>query len=160
MAEQSSYQVTPKVGMNHYNPQDQSRKIPSSDIVDLCPVVTGILITFVCVQCRRPFQAYQPTVAGLAFGKHACPECKMINELWPEDFLAAIEQFFPHCNFEELSFIKNEGSRIARTWYRDSPMTEVLMYKGVNLGEPTERVLLSYVLTGLYKAYLANQEKK
>ena len=142
--------------MNVSSPPEQT--IRPSDIVAINPIITGILVTISCRQCEKQFEKLQPTVDTLAFGYYTCPGCQTVYKLWPEDFLAALDKFFPHWTSNELLQIKEEGSRIARDWYRVGSLAELLMYKGVNLGEPTERVLLSYILNGLAKAHLAKQE--
>ena len=144
--------------VNVSSPSDPT--IRPSDIIGINPIITGILVTVSCRQCGSQFEKLQSTVDTLAFGQYTCPGCQTVYNLWPEDFIAALDKFFPHCSGEQLSQIKEEGSRIARNWYRAGSLAELLMYKGVNLGEPTERVLLSYILNGLAKAHLAKQELK
>ena len=130
------------------------------DIVAINPIITGILVTVSCRHCGSQFEKLQPTVDTLAFGQYTCPGCQTVYDLWPEDFLAALDRFFPRCSGEQLSQIKKEGSHIARNWYRVGPLAELLTYKGINLGQPTERVLLSFILTGLFKAQLTSQGQR
>ena len=144
--------------MNEFGPSQQT--IRPSDVLAINPIITGIVVTISCRHCGKQFEQLQPTMDTLAFGRYTCPGCQTVYDLWPEDFLAALDQFFPHCSHEELSQVKKEASRIATNWYRSSPLAEVLTYKGVNLGEPTERVLLSFILTGLFKAHLASQGQR
>ena len=137
------------------SPSEQ--RIQSSDIVGINPIITGILVAVSCRHCGKQFEKLQPTVDTLAFGQYTCPECQTVYDLWPEDFLAALDRFFPQSSSEQLSEIKKEASRIARNWCRFGSLTEPLTYRGVNLGQPAERVLLSFILTGLFKAQLASQ---
>lgn len=130
-----------------------------SDVLAIKPSITGIVVTVSCRQCRSQFEKSQSTIDAMAFGRYTCPNCETDYNLWPEDFLKALNNFFPHCTRVELMQIKKEASRIACSWYQAKPLAAALMYKGVNLGEPTERVLLSYILNGIFQAYLMNQQK-
>ena len=137
-----------------------SHNLGSIDVVALRPVVTGIFITLSCRNCGNQFESYQPTVAGLGFGQHVCPGCQTVYEFGPEDLQSALDMFFPHCKLDEMLQIKKEGSRIARAWHQDGHLADLLNYKGINLGQPTERVLLSFILTGLFRAHKLKQEKQ
>jgi len=124
-----------------------------ADIVGLNPVVIGVYILLYCRDCAHTFESYQPTLACVAFGKHTCPQCRAVYEVWPEDFQAALDRHLPPLSLEEMTQLTGEATRIAENWYRVNPLAQLLTYKGINLGEPTERALVSFIAQGLYAAY-------
>lgn len=125
-----------------------------SDILAITPLVTGVLVRVKCRYCRAVIEQLQPSIDTLVFGRYSCTGCQRVCHLWPEDFVAALDWFFPHSSVDELIQIKKESSRIARNWYKVNPLAEHLMYKGINLGEPTERFLLSFILSGLFQDHV------
>jgi hypothetical protein len=120
------------------------------EVIGLRPAVTGVFVSIRCCSCREAFESYQPTVSGVPLGGHQCPRCHDVYEMRPEDFEAALDRFVPPRSFEEMVEITEEATRIAETWHQAAPLAELFFYKGVNLGEMTERYLLSYITLGLY----------
>ncbi len=122
------------------------------EIVDVRPHVAGVDVTIRCRVCGHTFDRYQPTVAGAALGRHICPQCQAVYEVWPEEFIKVLDRFLPPRDFEEMLRMNEEVTRIAGTWYQAKPMASLLTYRGVNLGEPTERELAAFITQGLYAA--------
>ncbi len=122
-------------------------------IIGLLPMVIGVYLQFRCQACGQAFTSYQTTLACVAIGRHTCPQCQAVYEVWPEDFAAALDRFLPPLGLEELTRLTAEATRIAETWYRVGPLARLLTYKGVNLGESAERVLVSFIAQGLYASY-------
>ena len=124
-----------------------------AEIVGLNPVVIGAYVTLHCQDCHHNFESYQPTLACVAFGRHTCPKCRAVYEVWPEDFQAALDRHLPPLSWEEMTRLTAEATRIAENWYRLGPLDRWLTYKGLNLGEATERALVAFIAQGLYVAY-------
>jgi|GEM_PF-3510213 len=124
-----------------------------AQIVELLPVVTGVYLILHCQVCDRTFSSYQTTVACMAIGQCTCPQCQAVYEVWPEDFIAALNRHRPPLHMEDLDRITAESTRIAETWYQVGPLAQLLNYKGVNLGESAERFLASFISQGLYISY-------
>jgi phage FluMu protein Com len=122
------------------------------EITGIRPDVVGVYLSIRCRKCAGLFETYQTTIAGLAFGNHSCPLCRADNEIQPEDFANALDRFLPAQSQDAMVNLSNEASRIAENWYRREPFATLLTFKGVNLGEPTERFLLSYITLGLFAA--------
>ena len=133
------------------NPQDSDSR-PAA-IVGLNPVMTGVYITLRCKDCAHTFATYQATLACVAFGRHTCPKCQAVYEVWPEDFQTALDRHLPRLSLEEMTLLTAEAARIAENWYRVDHLAQCLTYKGINLGEPAERPLASFIAQGLYVAY-------
>ncbi len=104
------------------------------------------------------FEHFLATVAGLGFGRFECPDCRSGQEIFPEDFFTALGRFLPTRNKEETGQLTQEADRIAEKWYRNNSLAELFSYRGVNLGEPTERALFTYISLGLYLD-AANRQK-
>lgn len=123
------------------------------EIVGLRPSVTGVFVSIRCRSCSGAFESYQPTVAGVAMGRHECPRCHDVWEVSPEVFEAALDRYLPPRSFEEMVEVTEEATRIAETWHQDATLAEILTYKGMNLGALTERYLLSYITLGLHQSW-------
>jgi len=117
------------------------------------PVLTGVYIDIRCQDCGQTFMVYQATLACMALGRHTCPHCQAVFEVWPEDFPAALDRHLPPLSHEEMTRLTVEATRIAENWYRVDPLARGLTYKGINLGGPAERPLVSFIAQGLYVAY-------
>ncbi|MEW6386274.1 MAG: hypothetical protein AB1491_01985 [Thermodesulfobacteriota bacterium] len=126
---------------------------PPAEIVGLNPVVIGVYIMLRCQDCDQTFESYQPTLACVALGRHTCPQCQAVYEVRPDDFQAALDRYLPPLSLEEMTDLTAEATRLAENWYRVGPVARLLTYKGLNLGEPTERALVSFIAHGLYAAY-------
>lgn len=126
--------------------------IRAPDIIGLRMITDGLWITLRCCACGHAFERYQTTIASVAIGRHACPQCHTINEVCPEDFEAALDRYLPARSMDEMMRLTEEATRITETWYRVGPLNELLDYHGVNLGEGPERELVAFVVQGLYIA--------
>ncbi|MHB8066845.1 MAG: hypothetical protein ACYDIC_02980 [Desulfobaccales bacterium] len=124
-----------------------------ADIVGLIPLMTGVFNILRCQDCDHIFNSYQPTLAGVAFGRHTCPKCHAVYEVWPDDFQTALDRYLPPLSLKEMDRLTAEATRIAENWYRSDQLAQFLTYKGINLGEPAERPLVSFISQGLYAAY-------
>jgi hypothetical protein len=113
--------------------------------------VFGIFLTLKCPACQHIFESYQFTVAGIAMGPHPCPQCRAELRVYPEALDTALKKFLPARTYKELAELTEEASRLAENWYRAQPLDQVLTYRGINLGEPTERWLAAYFIQGLLK---------
>lgn len=129
------------------------------DIIGLRPAVIGVFVLLRCRSCTNSFEGYQPTVAGVAIGKYQCPGCQCFYEVMPEDFEAALDKFMPALSFDEMVGLTEEATRIAETWHQKEPMAALLTYKGINLGELTERYLLSYITLGLQQTPPSDEDQ-
>lgn len=148
--EPKSVPVEEDQGPQPSEPKGQKSRTP--EIIGLRPSVTGVFVLLGCRSCKQAFERFQPTVAGVALGLHACPNCHDLYEVKPEDFEAALDRFLPPRSLEEMTAVTEEATRVAETWHQSPPLARLLTYKGFNLGEPTERFLLSHVALGLYPA--------
>lgn len=123
-----------------------------SDITGLRPDVTGVFVSLRCSGCATAFEAYQPTVAGLAFGQHACPRCGAVSEVAPEDFAAALDRFLPEERWEELVRLTGEATRVAESWHQMPELRSILRHRDVELGPATERQIVALIAAGLNAA--------
>ncbi|MGD0626834.1 MAG: methyltransferase domain-containing protein [Thermodesulfobacteriota bacterium] len=130
------------------------------EISGIRPADTGIFISLRCRACGKEFESYQTTIAGVPIARHICLHCRTIHEVEPEIFLAALDQYLPGATFQEMIQITEEASRIGETWYRSPTLADLLTYRGVNLGEPMERELLSFITTGLYSHWAASNRRR
>ena len=128
------------------------------NITGIRPALEGVYVSLICWKCSEAFEHFLATVAGLGFGRFECPCCRSVHEIFPEDFLAALEQFLPTRSKEEMGQLTQEADRIAKNWYRNKSLADLFSYRGVNLGEPTERALFVYISLGLYLD-AANRQK-
>ena len=124
-----------------------------ADIVGVNPVLIGAYVILRCQDCDHTFESYQPTLVCVALRQHSCPNCQAVYEVWPEGFQAALDRHLPPLSWEEMTLLTAEATRIAENWYRVGPLARWLTYKGLNLGEPTERALVAFIAQGLYIAY-------
>jgi len=124
------------------------------ELIDLIGVrgsVFGIFLTLKCPECQHVFEVYQFTVAGIAIGRHCCPQCRTDLTVPPETLNAALKKYLPLRTYKEFAELTEEAARLAENWYRTHPLDQVLTYRGINLGEPTERWLAAYFIQGLIK---------
>jgi hypothetical protein len=145
--------------MGTNKPSAQSSEGQSPDIVGLRPDVVGVYVSFRCRGCAHLFERYQPTVAGIVIGLHTCPKCQAACEVSPELFEDALERFMPNLGVEEMIQQNEEASHITEQWYRIAPLAKLLTYRGINLGEPTERYLLSFITLGLNSTQPGSEEQ-
>ncbi len=125
--------------------------IHTHDIVDVRGDIRGTHISYRCRSCQHVFESYRETLAGVSCGSYPCPSCGERAELSPRVFVEFASQCFPYSDLGNLVDLTNEASRIAREWYRHPKIAAVLRHRGVDLGEPTERELLSFVSDGLLR---------
>ncbi len=118
-------------------------------VVGLRGSVWGLYLTLRCRGCRKIFEVYQPTVAGIAVGGHVCPQCGVRSEVLPETLEEALVRFFPSYSYQEMAGLTEEAARLAENWHQVKPLPRVLSYRGINLGEPTERWLAAFFVQGL-----------
>jgi phage FluMu protein Com len=111
--------------------------------------VLGLYLTLECPGCGQAFEGYQPTVAGMAVGRHECPRCRLVTEVTPDDLETALPQFAPSRSFVEMAALTAEAAHLAENWYRTPPLDQVLGWQGLNLGEPAERWLAAFFVQGL-----------
>ncbi len=124
----------------------------SVNIIAIRPAVEGTYISIQCRSCSNLFTSYQPTVAGVAIGQHKCPNCQEVHKISPEDFESALDNIIPARNFEQIKQHLAEASTIAESWYRIEGISQFMIHRGLNLGQPAERGLLSVITQGLDKA--------
>lgn len=130
----------------------------SPEIIGLRPAVTGAYVTLRCRSCSHSFSGFQPTVAGVAVGQHRCPNCGALYGVGPKEFEAALDRFLPERSFEEMVAITEEATRIAESWHQREPLCGLVTYKGINLGSPTERYLMSHITLGLQRHVPPSEE--
>lgn len=135
--------------VNEHDAGESPKEAKPPEIIGLRPAVTGAYLTFNCRSCSKPFAGFQPTVAGVAVGQHRCPDCGALYSVGPEEFEAALDRFLPERSFEEMAAITEEATRIAESWHQVEPLRGLVTYKGINLGAPTERYLMSHITLGL-----------
>jgi hypothetical protein len=86
-------------------------------------------------------------------GRHRCDACGAESEIRPEDFLAALDVLLPCYSDETIRDLTNAASDIGESWYRTEAMAQLLAFRGVDLGPPTEWELLSFISNGIYRDY-------
>ncbi len=122
------------------------------DIIAIRPAVEGTYITIQCRSCSNHFTSYQPTVAGVAIGQHKCTNCQEVHKISPENFESALDKIIPARSFEQIKQHIEEASTIAESWYRIEGISQFLIHCELNLGQPAERGLLSFISQELDKA--------
>lgn len=120
-----------------------------AEIRNLRPDILGVFVTLACPKCAHGWEAYQPTSLGVSLATHRCPCCNTMSSVTPESFGRALDQFWPEPFREEIVALTNEASRVTQDWHRTEIFANALNYKGVNLGEASERYLVSHVTLGL-----------
>ena len=143
--------------MNSPSSKIHTSETQTPDITGLRMITDGLWITLRCLAGGHAFERYLTTIASVAIGRYECPQCHIINEVWPEDFEAALDRYLPTRSMDEIIQLTEEATRITETWYRVEPLNELLNYHGVNLGEGPERELVAFVVQGLY---IATENKK
>ena len=140
--------------------KNKEQNIPDNqlDMTGIRPALEGVYVSLKCWKCPRTFEHFLPTVAGLGFGRFACPDCLSVHEIFPEDYFAALKCFLPPSSKEEMGHLTQETDLIAENWYRNESLAELFSYRGINLGEPTERALFTHISLGLYLD-AANRQK-
>lgn len=137
---------------------DSDKATSEPPVVGLRPAVTGVFVSVRCPACSTIYERYQPTVAGLGFGRHMCPSCRHVVEIWPDTFDALLDRMLPPLDEHMMIAISREATLIAQRWYRVPSVARLLTYRGVNLGEPTERELLAFIVSGLHASL--NRERQ
>jgi lambda repressor-like predicted transcriptional regulator len=120
-----------------------------AEIRNLRPDILGVFVTLGCPKCAHGWEAYQPTSLGISLSTHQCPNCSAKSLVTSESFGRALDRFWPEPSREEIVALTNEASRVTQDWHRNEIFANALNYKGVNLGEASERYLVSHVTLGL-----------
>lgn len=116
------------------------------------PTMTGAYVRIACASCNTEYEAYQPTLIGVAVGRHICPKCAAAAEVTPDEFRAAFDCEFPEPTRDELIQRTNEATRIAEEWHQAAFVERALEHRGVPLGEAAERFLVADVALGILLA--------
>jgi len=120
-----------------------------AEIRNLRPDILGVFVTLACPKCAHVWESYQPTNLGISFATHRCPNCSTTSSVTPESFGRALDEFWPEPSREEIVELTEEASRVTQDWHRTEIFANALNYKGVNLGEASERFLVSHPTLGL-----------
>lgn len=115
--------------------------------------VLGLFVEICCRQCGERFERFQPMLAGLCFGEHACSTCGTVEPVRPEDILARLAEVVPETNEFGGPALARAASQIAEGWHATPPLERLLVYRGVRLGPPTERELMPLFVRGLQRAH-------
>ncbi len=132
---------------------------PRAEIVDLRCEIAGAFATLECGACSQRFEGYQLTVGGIPFCEHVCTGCGAKLRIMPEDFIRALDRHLPACSTDEITALMNAATDVAETWYRSDGIAPLLAYRGLDLGPPTERELMSFVSSGIYRSHTRGQRK-
>lgn len=128
---------------NLKKPPEKFSDSKKPNIVEIVPNVSGIVLSLQCDQCEHLFKSYQPTIAGVVIGSHYCPKCKSEIGISPKEFDQCLSEHLPEGSFEELKSLIEEASETAKSWYLSETIQILLTYRGINLGKPSERGLMS-----------------
>ncbi|QDU61542.1 hypothetical protein Pan216_24030 [Planctomycetes bacterium Pan216] len=124
----------------------------ADSVVDVRITAKGAEVVLRCKGCDQKYASHQPTVAGMAMGRHRCPKCGASVFINPDLFADALERHVPCPSFDEMVELTNEASRITETWYRAESMADLMTYRGVNVGRAAERFLVPIVTRALASA--------
>ncbi len=113
------------------------------------PDLVGVYVAVICDDCGYRFEQYLPTVAGMGLSRFNCPDCGIPHEVWPEDFLEALNKYLSGMAFDAARSMNDVATRVTQSWYRHPTFAASLTYENINLGEPTERRLYDCVSLGL-----------
>ena len=127
-----------------------------TQILDVRPDVHGAFATLAC-GCGARFERYQPTLAGVGVGQHACPGCGSTVHVHPEEFVAALADVLPEDDPNLATELTERASATAESWYCEPGLAGALVHAGVELGPPTERALLSAISLGILRARAADR---
>lgn len=118
-----------------------TKRRPSAQILAFRPYRGGCGLDLLCSACGQTFVVRQGTLGGVVFGHHACPACRTEFDLFPDEFTAAVARVFPVA-LAEGARAADVATQLAQSWHRSHAFRELLSYRGVDLGPPTERELL------------------
>ena len=124
----------------------------SPDILSIRMERDGSWFTLRCTGCGHTFETSVTTIGGIAVVQARCARCNTVNEVWPEDYKAALERCLTQKSPGDMGKLTSEATRITENWYRCEPLRQLLEYEGVNLGEGAERELMAIVVQGLLEA--------
>lgn len=123
--------------------------MPLGEIRRLNPTLVGTMVGLRCPCCQADFDVFQPTLVGVSIGSHSCPVCATVLCVTPGSFSDAIETNRPVGGLEREIELTEEATRIAETWHQEPTWNAIFQYRGVPLGEASERVLVGHVAVGL-----------
>ncbi len=123
-------------------------RAPCPTIAELHPYRGGCTLELRCQRCSHAFRVDQDAIGGVAFGRHPCPACAFEHELWPDDFVAAVLRAF-QSDLGDTARETEQATQLAERWHRSPVFRELLCYRGVDLGPPTERELLTEISEAL-----------
>ncbi|MFQ5486706.1 MAG: hypothetical protein ACE5DO_15435, partial [Desulfobacterales bacterium] len=66
-----------------------------ANVTAIRPALEGVYVTLSCHSCAENFERFLATVAGLAFGRFACPNCHAMQEIFPDNFVDTLENLLP-----------------------------------------------------------------
>ncbi len=117
-------------------------------ILEIRPFRGGCELVLGCHACASTFEVRQETLGGLVFGAAHCPSCRAEYALRPDAFCAAVEQSFA-CDLAETAREAECATGLTESWHQNPVLRSLLLYKGVELGPPTERELLARISEAL-----------
>ena len=117
-------------------------------ILEIRPFRGGCEFALGCNACASTFEVRQETLGGLVFGWAHCPACGAEQELRPDAFCAAVERLFA-CDLAETAREAEWVTELTESWHQNPVLRSLLLYKGVELGPPTERELLARISEAL-----------
>jgi len=121
---------------------------PSAQILAFHPYRGGCGLDLRCSACGHAFSVRQGALGGVVFGRHACPGCATEHDLFPDEFAAAVSRVYP-VELAEGVRVAEAATVLTQSWHRNHAFRELLCYRGVDLGPPTERELLSAISEAL-----------
>lgn len=116
------------------------------NIVSIQTNPNGILLQIECARCEYEFSNAQTTLAGLPFSSHSCPRCghKMFVE--PAFFSKTVKKLLRIKQTEDFEKVRYDATLVAEQWRKNSALSSLLLYKGVDLGSSMEAVLAPHIL--------------
>ena len=118
------------------------------EILEIRPFRGGCELVLGCQACASAFEVRQETLGGLVFGWARCPDCGEGHDLRPDSFCAAVEKLFG-CDLAETAREAEWATGLTESWHQNPALRSLLLYRGVELGPPTERELLARISEAL-----------
>ncbi len=126
------------------------------EFLEIRPFRGGCELVLGCHACASTFEIRQETIGGLVFGWARCPVCGEEHELRPDAFCRAVEQTFV-CDLAETAREAEWATELTESWHQNPVLRSLLLYRGVELGPPTERELLAPISEALRELSLSGK---
>ncbi len=125
-------------------PKPEATELSRDRILGISLCLEGASLRIECAACKEVFDSLQSTMGGVPMGDHVCPQCKHRHTSDPQSYNTILTAYFEDCTTSRAAAFNAEAMRVATSWHQSEPWRSTLEYKGIDLGSPTEREIVSY----------------